>query len=271
VIRSGDFFDFHFDRDNNSMRKGKIIVASMMVLCVLIFVAAAAWFMLFQGEMTEPTEEEKQAAILHAAGLMKSETQDKKSVETLYHRYIIQRHVNLDSGELVAGSSADTARQKCEKLAPERDPAQVRQRCTVADVFFVKDKNNEIQQVIIPVTGKGAKSMMHAFLALGLDGRTVRNLYYYQQRETPFLGARVEDANWRKQWPGKRLLDNSGHPALKIVQDKPEHADEYTVDGISGATLTSTGVKKSINYWMGPQGYGQFLQRLASDRNNLNL
>lgn len=29
------------------------------------------------GEMTEPTEEEKQAAILHAAGLMKSETQDK--------------------------------------------------------------------------------------------------------------------------------------------------------------------------------------------------
>ncbi|HGX0286091.1 TPA: NADH:ubiquinone reductase (Na(+)-transporting) subunit C, partial [Escherichia coli] len=82
------------------MRKGKIIVASMMVLCVLIFVAAAAWFMLFQGEMTEPTEEEKQAAILHAAGLMKSETQDKKSVETLYHRYIIQRHVNLDSGEL---------------------------------------------------------------------------------------------------------------------------------------------------------------------------
>lgn len=114
--------------------------------------------------------------------------QDKKSVETLYHRYIIQRHVNLDSGELVAGSSADTARQKCEKLAPERDPAQVRQRCTVADVFFVKDKNNEIQQVIIPVTGKGAKSMMHAFLALGLDGRTVRNLYYYQQRETPFLG-----------------------------------------------------------------------------------
>nr|WP_250947083.1 hypothetical protein [Escherichia coli] len=176
MIRSGDFFDFHFDRDNNSMRKGKIIVASMMVLCVLIFVAAAAWFMLFQGEMTEPTEEEKQAAILHAAGLMKSETQDKKSVETLYHRYIIQRHVNLDSGELVAGSSADTARQKCEKLAPERDPAQVRQRCTVADVFFVKDKNNEIQQVIIPVTGKGAKSMMHAFLALGLDGRTVRNL-----------------------------------------------------------------------------------------------
>lgn len=69
------------------MRKGKIIVASMMVLCVLIFVAAAAWFMLFQGEMTEPTEEEKQAAILHAAGLMKSETRIKISRNALSSLY----------------------------------------------------------------------------------------------------------------------------------------------------------------------------------------
>ncbi|WP_400452595.1 hypothetical protein [Escherichia coli] len=176
------------------MRKGKIIVASMMMLCVLIFVAAAAWFMLFQGEMTELTEEEKQAAILHAAGRTKSKSMDKKSVETRYHRYITQRHVNLDSGELVAGSSEETARQKYEKLALERDPAQVRQRSTVAAVIFVKDKNNEIQQVIIPVTGNGAKSMMHAFLALGLDNRTVKNLYYYQQQETPILQHNLEYA-----------------------------------------------------------------------------
>jgi Na+-transporting NADH:ubiquinone oxidoreductase subunit C len=107
--------------------------------------------------------------------------------------------------------------------------------------------------------------MMYAFLALALDGSTVKNLYYYQQRETPMLGARVEDDSWRHQWSGKRLLDNSGKPALKIVQQPPEHADEYTIDGISGATITSTGVEKSINYWMGPQGYGHFLQRLASD------
>lgn len=48
--------------------------------------------------------------------------------------------------------------------------------------------------------------MMYAFLALDPDGRTVKNLYYYQQRETPFLGARVEDESWRKQWPGKKWL-----------------------------------------------------------------
>lgn len=249
------------------MRKGKIIVASMMVLCVLIFLIAIAWFMLFQGEMTEPTAEEKNAAVLQAAGLLKADSQDKKSRDNLYQRLIIVRTVNLDSGEWVTDK---TATQGCKKLTPEQDPAQIRQRCTLADVYLVKDKDNKIQQVIIPVAGKGAKSMMHAFLSLGLDGRTVNNLYYYQQRETPFLGARVKDENWRQQWPGRKVADDNGTPALKIVQEKSEKNDEYTVDGISGATLTSTGVEKSINYWIGEQGYGPFLQRLKQNPEMLN-
>ncbi|CAI9389405.1 MULTISPECIES: NADH:ubiquinone reductase (Na(+)-transporting) subunit C [Citrobacter] len=249
------------------MRKGKIIVASMMVLCVLIFLIAVAWFMLFQGEMTEPTAEEKNAAVLQAAGLLKADSQDKKSRENLYQRSIIERSVNLDSGEWVTDK---TAAQGCKKLAPDHDPAQIRQRCTLADVYLVKDKYNKIQQVIIPVSGKGAKSMMHAFLSLGLDGRTVNNLYYYQQRETPFLGARVKDENWRQQWPGKKVADDNGTPVLKIVQEKSGKNDEYTVDGISGATLTSKGVEKSINYWISEQGYGPFLQRLKQDPEMLN-
>ncbi|POT57804.1 NADH:ubiquinone reductase (Na(+)-transporting) subunit C [Citrobacter amalonaticus] len=249
------------------MRKGKIIVVSMMVFCVLVFFIAIAWFVLYQGEMTEPSGEDKHAAIVHAAGLLKTELKDKQSIEKMYQRSIIARKVNLDSGEFVTDNRVG---EGCKTLSPEHDPAQIRQRCPLADIYFAKDKNDKIQSIIIPVSGKGAKSMMHAFLALGLDGRTVKNLYYYQQRETPFLGARVEDENWRKQWPGKILLDNNGKPSLKIVQGKSADPDENTIDGISGATLTSIGVEKSINYWMGEQGYGHFLQRLAHDPNILN-
>ena len=208
------------------MGKGKIIVASMMVFCVLIFIAAIAFFMMYQGELTEPTSEEKHAAILHAAGLLKSDVQDEKTIKNLFQRYILSRKVNLDSGEWVAD---DAVTQECKKLAPEHDP------------------------------------MMHAFLALDPDGRTVKNLYYYQQRETPFLGARVEDESWRKQWPGKKVVDNNGKPVLRITQEKPGNIDEYMVDGISGATLTSMGVENSINYWTGEQGYGRFLQRITRD------
>jgi Na+-transporting NADH:ubiquinone oxidoreductase subunit C len=104
--------------------------------------------------------------------------------------------------------------------------------------------------------------MMYAFLALDPDGRTVKNLYYYQQRETPF---------WEPEWKMKvgasngrvKVVDNNWMPALRITQEKPENIDEYTVDGISGATLTSNGVERSINYWTGEQGYGRFLQRIT--------
>ncbi|MBY1055181.1 NADH:ubiquinone reductase (Na(+)-transporting) subunit C [Citrobacter europaeus] len=244
------------------MGKGKIIVASMMVFCVLIFIAAIAFFMMYQGELTEPTSEEKHAAILNAAGLLKSDAQDEKTIKNLFQRYILSRKVDLDSGEWVAD---DAVAQECKKLAPEHDPAKIYQRCAIADVYLVKNKNNKIQQIILPIFGKGAKSMMHAFLALDPDGRTVKNLYYYQQRETPFLGARVEDESWRKQWPGKKVVDNNGKPVLRITQEKPGNIDEYTVDGISGATLTSMGVENSINYWTGEQGYGRFLQRITRD------
>ena len=54
------------------MRKGKVIVISMMFFCILIFIAAIVWFMMYQGELTEPTSEEKYAAILHASGDRKS-------------------------------------------------------------------------------------------------------------------------------------------------------------------------------------------------------
>ena len=244
------------------MRKGKVIVISMMFFCILIFIAAIVWFMMYQGELAEPTGEEKHAAILHASGLLKSDEHDKKTIKNLYQRYILARKVNLDSGEWVAD---DVQTQGCKKLAPEHDPAKIHQRCTIADVYLVKDKSNKIQQIILPVFGKGAKSMMYAFLALDPDGRTVKNLYYYQQRETPFLGARVEDESWRKQWPGKKVVDNNWMPALRITQEKPQNIDEYTVDGISGATLTSNGVERSINYWTGEQGYGRFLQRITRD------
>lgn len=143
------------------------------------------------GELTEPTSEEKYAAILHASGLLKSDEHDKKTIKNLYQRYILARKVNLDSGEWVAD---DVQTQGCKKLAPEHDPAKIHQRCTIADVYLVKDKSNKIQQIILPVFGEGAKSMMYAFLALDPDGRTVKNLYYYQQRETPF---------WEPEWKMK--------------------------------------------------------------------
>lgn len=251
------------------MSKGKIIVASMMLFCVLCFAAVAAWFLLIKSNNAQPTSQQQVAAILQAAGLT-SGKEDEGALNALFEQRVVVRRVNLDSGALLPVASGQEAQQSCVNLAPDQDPAQVHQRCSIADVYLVKNNHHEIQQIILPIAGKGAKSMMHAFIALETDGRTVKNLYYYEQNETPLLGARVEDPQWLSQWPGKKLLNDEAQPALKVVQERAGAHDDYTVDGITGATMTSSGVEKSINFWMGDRGYGHFLQRITIDKKLLS-
>lgn len=249
------------------MSKGKIIVVSMMLFCVLCFVAVAFYFL---GNNTQPTNQQQTAAILQVAGLTNSGKNDAQAMKTLFDRRIITRQVNLDSGALLPLSPAQDGQKTCVNLAADQDPAQVHQRCNIADVYLVQNNDHEIQQVIIPVSGKGAKSMMHAFIALATDGRTVKNILFYEQNETPMLGAKVEDPDWLRQWPGKKVLNENAQPALNVVQQRSGDADEYTVDGITGATMTSSGVEKSIHFWLGDRGYGHFLQRLVKDKKILS-
>ncbi|MEN0614510.1 NADH:ubiquinone reductase (Na(+)-transporting) subunit C [Klebsiella indica] len=244
------------------MRKGKLIVLILMIVCVLIFAIVVAWFLLSKDNFAVPDNAATDAAVLQVAGLTRNGQRDPQALKSLYQKRIVVRQVNLDSGELLAPGADSREQKRCVELAAARDPAQIRQRCSLGEVYLVRDNNNEIQQVILPIYGKGAKSMMYALIALATDGRTVKDLLYYQQNETPLLGARVEDPQWRSQWSGKKIRDNNGKPTLKVVQNNPGKHDDYTVDGISGATLTSTGVEKSINYWVGEQGYGKFLQQL---------
>ena len=106
---------------------------------------------------------------------------------------------------------------------------------------------------------------MYALVALRTDGRTVNDLIYYQQNGDAAAGGEVEDPQWRRQWAGEKSAMNMGGPRLQVVQDNTGQHDAYTVDGISGATLTSTGVEKSINFWMGEQGYANFLRHLQDN------
>ena len=39
---------------------------------------------------------------------------------------------------------------------------------------------------------------------------------------------------------------------------------ESEIDGLSGATITSNGVENMILYWLGPDGFGPFLDRVRA-------
>jgi len=53
--------------------------------------------------------------------------------------------------------------------------------------------------------------------------------------------------------------------AIKVVKGGAKAGDINGVDAISGATLTSQGVQKSLEYWLGDNGYGPFLTKLRKE------
>ena len=40
---------------------------------------------------------------------------------------------------------------------------------------------------------------------------------------------------------------------------------DYEVDGLSGATMTSNGVTRLVQYWFGEGGFGPFLAQLPTE------
>ena len=65
------------------------------------------------------------------------------------------RQLNLDRGELVPAGQTGEEHQRCADLPPNRDPAQIRRRCALVDIYLVRDTDQRIQQIILPVYGKG--------------------------------------------------------------------------------------------------------------------
>ena len=128
----------------------------------------------------------------------------------------------------------------------------------MASVYIVKNDAGEIVRLVLPIHGSGLWDLMFGFLALDADGNTVRELVYYQHKETPGLGAEVLNPSWKAKWDGKKLYKN-GEVAIQVKKNaNPD--DEYAVDALSGATLTSNGVQNTLSYWIGENGFGPYLK-----------
>lgn len=164
------------------------------------------------------------------------------------------RYVELSSGNYV-----DKVSGIWRQIPPSRDPARISQLEDVATVYEVRN-GETLSLVILPVRGKGYKSTLKGFLALEGDINTVAALKFHDHDETPGIGARIESDSWTGLWPGREVSDGSGTILLEVVKGRAKGYHE--VDGISGATRTGSGISKLIRFWLGPEGYGPYLDRL---------
>ena len=179
------------------------------------------------------------------------------------------RIVNLTTGGFAADidpatydmQAAAADQEQSVPLATEDDLASIRQRPLYAPVHLL-ERDGDLLLIVLPVYGTGYASTIEAMLALEPDLRTVAALTITGQSETPGLGARIADADWEALWPGRQVTDEDGNILIEVVRGNATSVHE--VDGISGATRTGDGVTFMLQFWLGPNGYGPFLDRLGT-------
>ena len=164
--------------------------------------------------------------------------------------------------DLATGAYANRDPDTRTELPADRDQARLGSREDVATVYELRD-NGALRLVILPVRGSGYQSTLKGYLALKADLNTVAALTFYEQDETPGMGARIEEDAWQALWPGKQVADAEGVIRIEVV--KGAGAGLHDVDGISGATRTGNGVTNLLRFWLGPDGYGPYLDRLKTE------
>ena len=91
----------------------------------------------------------------------------------------------------------------------------------------------------------------------------MKSVVYSDLKETPGLGARIaDDAEFQSRFIGKKLMDDKGTVVSVSVQ-KGEGNDyssnAHKVDGLSGASMTTTGVNKMLSSYF--KYYEAFLKK----------
>lgn len=248
---------------NDSLTK-TLVVAFLITFTASIFVSIAAVTLRpFHLANLESERQARMAAMVAAlpgmGDILTGAGVDKLEV----------RIVDLASGEFSADIDPSTYDQReaardpdlSSAIPDEADVAGLKQRANFAQVFVLR-REGALQLVVLPVRGVGYQSMLYAYLALEADGNTIAGLTFYEQGETPGIGARIEEPEWLALWPGKALADENGEIRITVVRG--EAVGPFEVDGISGATRTGNGVSNMLHFWLGDYGFGPFLARLRA-------
>lgn len=229
---------------NTNKNSYTIIYASVLVIVV-------AFLLAFVSSSLKPTQDQnvaldKKKQILAAVNIRG--LQSAADVEAKYNEVVEADMVVKADGSIVKeGKNKDKDGFKVENKDLNENNLPV----------YLCKVNNETKYVI-PMTGRGLWGGLWGYIAVNADLKTVYGAYISHQSETAGLGALIAEEKFQDQFKGKHIFADttSQQVALTVVKNGKVEAgkENYQVDGITGATLTSVGVANMVT-----QGIQQYL------------
>lgn len=254
---------------SNNMKTIIIALALCLVCSVLVSVAAVS----MKSAQAKNALLDRNKNILVAAGMFDPAVDTNDDVVERFKDFKIEivdlgAGNYLDDDALKAVGIADrniyetsqaNKNQALSKDLGDNDPARIGRVPKYAKVYVKNDDAGKPEMVVLPIQGYGLWGTIYGFLTLESDMNTIKGISFYKHKETPGLGARIEEAKWRATWNGIHSYDENGAVATGVT--KSSNPKDNWVNGISGATITGRGVSNMIQFWLGEQGYKPYLDQ----------
>lgn len=113
-------------------------------------------------------------------------------------------------------------------------------------------KVNGSRKYVIPVYGMGLWGSISGYIALNEDKATVYGAYFNHESETAGLGAEIKDnVAWQEKFQGKKVFTSGDDKTIALGVEKNVTDPATQVDAVTGATLTSNGVRDMLHEALG--------------------
>jgi Na+-transporting NADH:ubiquinone oxidoreductase subunit C len=219
------------------------------IMVILVAAALASVAMLLKPAQDKNVAIARMRSILAAANI---EADAVNAIE-LFDKYIVEEEALSPQGDVV-GVYKD---QKLEK--GDIRPFEI----NLKEELYKHSKGQEFilplyianidgkKLIIFPLLGRGLWGQVYGNLALEDDYNTVAGSMFGHDKETPGLGAEIEQTPFESQFIGKKIFDENGNfTSIRVMKgaSKILSANElvHGVDAISGGTITSNGVSEMI-------------------------
>jgi Na+-transporting NADH:ubiquinone oxidoreductase subunit C len=109
---------------------------------------------------------------------------------------------------------------------------------------YVLARDGKIVAYALPISGQGFWAPIKGIIGIKADRQTITGIAFYEQNETPGLGAQITRIGFTSQFQDK-VISSTGKPLnIKRPSDVLGKSD---VHAVTGATQTSTRLERIIN------------------------
>jgi Na+-transporting NADH:ubiquinone oxidoreductase subunit C len=222
------------DRNSNAFTFGFAIAMVVVVGTTLAFLS-----IILKPYQVKNEKDKKMIDILGAINI----EADRTDAAEKYTSYIVDSQVLNSKGEPIESQvnafDIDVQKQYKDKKIAVDDRIYP---------LFIADRDG-VKYYIMPIVGTGLWGPIWGFIAVGDDLTSIYGARFDHKGETPGLGAEISSYDkFQKQWEGKYISNPDGSFHSILVSKTPaDPNDKFTVDGITGGTITSKGLEEMVN------------------------